>query len=104
MTLTSAPVVVGNSPPEIVSKPPSHLADGTFRYAVQTVDVDGDPIQFSLAGETPATLKIDPTTGLIQWKPVMLKSEVSYVFQVVAEDSEGEKSIQQIILNYKPGV
>ena len=70
---------------------------------MQTVDVDGDPVKFSLEGETPAGLKIDPGTGLILWKPVMLKSEVAYVFQVVAEDPEGAKGIQQITLNYKPG-
>nr|NIW49865.1 hypothetical protein [Gammaproteobacteria bacterium] len=52
MPLTSAPVVVDNSPPEIVSNPPAHLEDGTFRYAVKTVDVDGDPVKFSLTGET----------------------------------------------------
>jgi hypothetical protein len=103
MPLRSAPVVVGNSPPEIVSKPPAHLEDGTFRYAVKTVDVDGDPVKFSLTGETPAALEIDSATGLIQWKPDMPKDEVTYVFQVVAEDSEGEKSIQQITLSYKPG-
>jgi hypothetical protein len=103
MSLRSAPVVVGNSLPEIVSDPPAHLEDGTFRYAVQTVDVDGDPLKFSLKGKTPSGLEIDPATGLIQWKPVMPKSEVTYVFQVVAEDPEGAKSTQQITLNYKPG-
>jgi hypothetical protein len=103
MPLQSAPVAIGNSPPEIVSDPPAHMADSTFRYAVQTVDKDGDPLKFSLEGETPAGLEIDPATGLIQWKPVMPMSEGTYVFQVVAEDPEGAKSVQQITLNYKPG-
>jgi Putative Ig domain len=103
MILRSAPIVVGNSPPEIVSAPPAHLEDGTFHYAVQTVDVDGDPVKFSLEGETPAGLEIAPATGLIQWEPVRPKSEATYVFQVVAEDPEGAKSVQQITLNYKPG-
>lgn len=103
MPLQSAPVVVGNSPPEIVSDPPSHIEDSTFRYAVQTVDVDGDPLKFSIEGETPEGLEIDPATGLIQWKPVMGGSKGTYVFQVVAEDPEGAKSVQQVTLNYKPG-
>ena len=102
MTLRSAPVVVGNSPPKIVSNPPAHLEDGTFQYAVQTVDVDGDPVKFSLEGETPAALEIDPATGLIRWKPIMPKSEVTYVFQVVAADPEGGQSIQKITLKYTP--
>ena len=103
LTLRSAPIVIGNSSPEIVSDPPAHLEGGTFRYAVQSVDVDGDPVKFSLEGEAPAGLEIDPATGLIVWKPVMPKGEVSCVFQVVAEDPEGAKSVQQITLNYKPG-
>jgi hypothetical protein len=102
MPLRSAPVVVGNSPPEIVSNPPAQMADSTFRYAVRTVDVDGDPVKFSLEGETPSGLEIDPATGLIQWKPVMDGGEVAYVFRVVAEDPEGAKSVQQITLGYKP--
>ena len=102
MTVRSAPVVVGNSPPEIVSDPPAHLEDGTFQYAVQTVDVDEDPVKFSLDGETPTGLEIDSATGLIRWQPVMLKSEGTYVFQVVAEDPEGGQSIQKITLTYTP--
>jgi hypothetical protein len=70
---------------------------------VQAVDADGDPIKFSLEGETPAGLEIDPATGLIQWKPAGPGSQGSYVFQVVAEDPEGAKSVQQVTLNYKPG-
>ena len=103
MPLQSAPVAIGNSPPEIVSNPPARMADGTFRYVVQAVDKDGDPLKFSLEGETPAGLEIDPATGRIQWKPVMPMSEVTHVFQVVAEDSQGAKSVQQITLNFKPG-
>ena len=103
LTLRSAPAVIGNSSPEIVSDPPVHLEGGTFQYAVQAVDVDEDTVKFSLEGETPAGLEINPASGLIEWKPVMPKGEVSYVFQVIAEDPEGAKSVQQITLNYKPG-
>ena len=103
MALRSATVVVGNSPPKIISDPPAHTEDGTFRYAVQAKDADGDSLKFSLKGETPSGLEIDPATGLIQWKPDRLKSEVAYVFQVVAEDPDGAESVQQVTLNYKPG-
>jgi len=103
ITLRSAPVVVENSPPQIVSDPPTHTEDGIFRYAVRTEDADGDPLKFFLKGEPPQGLGIDPATGLIQWKPLTLKSEVTYVFQVVAEDPEGATSVQEVTLNYKPG-
>lgn len=102
MTIRSAPAVVSNSPPKIVSDPPARMEDGIFRYAVQTEDADGDPLRFSLQGEPPAGLEIDPATGLVQWKPLIPKGEVTYVFQVVAEDPEGEKSIQEITLKYSP--
>jgi hypothetical protein len=102
MTIRSAPVVVSNSPPKIVSSPPERTEEGVFRYPVQVEDSDGDPIKFSLEGETPAALEIDPATGLIRWKPVMPQSEVTYVFQVVAADPEGGQSIQKITLKYTP--
>jgi hypothetical protein len=102
-TLRSAPVAIGNSPPKIVSEPPVRTEAGLFSYAVQTEDVDGDPIRFSLEGKAPAGLEIDPDTGLVQWQMVIPKGKVTYVFQVVAEDPEGAKSIQEITLEYNPG-
>ncbi len=101
-TIQSAPVVINNSPPKIVSVPPAGTENGVFRYAVQTEDADGDPLRFSLYGEPPAGLEIDPDTGLVQWQEVFPKGEITYDFKVVVEDPEGSRSIQQITLQYKP--
>jgi hypothetical protein len=102
VTLQSVPVVIGNSPPMIVSDPPERTEEGVFHYPVQVEDPDGDTLKFSLRGEAPTGLKIDPDTGLVQWKVVIPETEVTYVFQVVAEDPEGGQSIQEITLNYSP--
>ena len=102
-TVRSAPVAIRNSPPKIVSEPPVRTEAGLFSYAVQTEDADGDPLRFSLEGKAPAGLEIDPDTGLVQWQMVIPKGKVTYVFQVVAEDPEGAKSIQEITLEYNPG-
>lgn len=102
VTLKSAPVVIGNSPPMIVSAPPVRTEEGVFHYPVQVEDPDGDALKFSLRGEAPTGLEIDPDTGLVQWKVVIPEAEVTYIFQVVAEDPEGGQSIQEITLNYSP--
>lgn len=102
MTLQSAPVLVGNSPPKIVSDPPERTEEGVFHYPVQVEDPDGDTLQFSLRGKVPTGLEINPTTGLVQWRVVIPETAVTYVFQVVAEDPEGGQSIQEITLNYSP--
>ncbi len=101
-TISSAPVVIKNSPPKIVSTPPASADNGLFRYAVQTEDVDGDPLHFSLEGDPPAGMKIDGETGLVTWQVVVAEKEVTYDYKVVAEDPEGYKSIQRITLQYKP--
>ena len=102
MTIRSAPVVVSNSPPKIVSSPPERTEEGVFRYPVQVEDSDGDTLMFSLRGEAPTGLEIDPATGVIQWQVVIPDKDVTYIFQVVAEDPEGAQSIQEITLKYSP--
>ena len=101
-TIPSAPVVIKNSPPKIVSAPPASTEDGVFRYAVQTEDADGDPLRFSLQGKAPSGMEIDGETGVVTWQVVIPEKEVTYNYEVVAEDPEGYKSIQKITLQYKP--
>ena len=51
----------------------------------------------------PDGMVIDSDTGVVEWQVVIPKGEVTYVFQVVAEDPEGGKSVQQITLKYGKG-
>jgi hypothetical protein len=101
--IRSAAVVAQNSPPKIVSDPPARTEKGVFRYAVKAEDPDEDTLRFSLRGKPPSGLEIDAATGLVQWQVVIPKGEITYVFQVVAEDPDGGQSIQEITLKYGSG-
>jgi len=101
-TKVSAPLVILNGAPRIVSDPPERAEAGVYRYAVQAEDPDGDPLRFSLEGEVPAGMEIDREAGLIQWQVVPSDQEVTYHYGVVAEDAEGAKSIQKITMSVSP--
>jgi RHS repeat-associated protein len=57
-----------NTPPAIVSQPPTKAATGqTYSYAVAAKDLENDPLTFSLVNH-PAGMAID-SNGVIQWTP-----------------------------------
>ena len=101
-TRVSDEVVIQNGPPKIVSVPPERAEEGLYRYSVQAEDPDGDPLRFSLGGELPEGMEIDSETGMVQWQVVVPDNEVTYHYEVVAEDSAGAKSIQKITLSTAP--
>jgi hypothetical protein len=95
----SIKVTIQNSPPAIKSTPPGKLKEGTtYRYQVQAEDADGDTLRFSLQGEPPKGMIVDAKTGVVEWQVVIPAEPVTYVYEVVAEDPEGAKSIQKITL------
>lgn len=64
----SKPLIVQNRPPQIISQPPQRLAQpGLYRYRVRAKDPDGDALTFSLEGEVPAGMHIDPRSGILEW-------------------------------------
>jgi hypothetical protein len=94
---------IANTPPEIVSAPPETImTQGIYTYAVQAQDADGDPIRFSLGGDTPEGMTIDSRTGLVKWQVKLPDEEISYEFEVLAEDSEGETYSQTVTLRLVP--
>jgi hypothetical protein len=64
--------------------------------------VDGDPMRFSLRGNAPPGMKINPETGLVEWEMVTPKEATTWEYEVVAQDPEGAKSVQKITLKYTP--
>jgi hypothetical protein len=94
---------IRNTPPKIVSDPPSSIENGIYRYAVQAEDADGDELRFSLEGEPPKGLSIDANTGVVDWQVVVPAGKVNYVFKVVAEDPEGGRSVQQVTFKFGKG-
>jgi hypothetical protein len=96
---SSIKVTISNSPPIIKSTPPAELREGTtYRYQVEAEDADGDTLTFSLEGEPPKGMVIDPETGVVEWQVVIPEEPVTYVYEVVVKDSEGAKSIQKVTL------
>ena len=94
---------IGNTAPEIVSTPPEIImTQGSYNYEVQAEDADGDPIRFSLEGDTPRGMTIDARTGLVKWQVKLPDEEITYVFEVLAEDSEGETYSQTVTLRLVP--
>ena len=41
---------------------------------------------------------IDAKTGVVEWQVVIPEEPVTYVYEVVVEDTEGAKSMQKITL------
>jgi hypothetical protein len=100
---TSIKVIIQNSPPMIVSKPPAQLEEGaTYRYEIQAEDVDGDTLSYSLQGEPPGGMVIDAKTGVVEWTVVIPEKPATYEYEIVVEDPEGAKSIQKITLKNSP--
>jgi len=100
---TSIKVIIQNSPPLIVSKPPAQLEEGTtYRYEIKAEDVDGDPLSYSLQGKPPEGMVIDSKTGVVAWQVVIPAEPVTYEYKVVVVDPEGGKSVQKITLKNAP--
>ena len=100
---TSIQVVIQNSPPMIVSKPPAQLEEGaTYRYEIKAEDVDGDTLSYSLQGKAPEGMVIDSKTGVVEWQVVIPAEPVTYEYEVVVVDPEGGKSVQKITLKNSP--
>ncbi len=92
-------VLPPNTGPAIQSNPDRSSALGfKYLYAVQAVDIDRDPLTFSLV-DSPEGMTIDPQTGLIEWLPTALGE-----FPVTAkvEDDEAYAAFQHYILSVVP--
>lgn len=100
--VTGPGVVIRNSPPTIVSTAPDRLASDPYRYEVKAEDADGDPLRFSLRGNVPPGMKIDETTGVLEWKIVVPKEPTTWDYEVTVEDPQGGQSVQKITLKYSP--
>ena len=97
----SAPLLLPNGSPRIVSTPPTALAADGYRYVVAATDPDKDPLTFRLE-EAPEGMIIDPQNGAIFWAEAL---ELTGEFQVgiLVEDPAGNQAKQEysISLSYK---
>lgn len=96
--LRSAPLLLSNHPPQIVSTPPVPPGVGRYEYLVKAVDEDGDPISFQLE-QAPAGMTIDETTGRLIW--AVSADQVGAVHvKVLAKDGQGSATYQEFDLTF----
>ena len=81
-----------NSPVITSAAVTSAVETVAYRYDVEAVDGDNDPITFSL-DTAPTGMSIDPSTGLIEWTPVNAQVGLHDVV-VRVRDSKGASTTQ----------
>lgn len=92
-----------NDTPVIFSTAPLNaVVETPFVYPVNTYDVDGDPLVFSMTG-APAGMAIDPATGAVTWLPAPADEGRTVNFSVTATDPFNAKATQNVSLKVLAG-
>ncbi len=92
----SEPLLIFNSPPQIVSSPPTSVEKTAYVYQVKVNDADNDPITFTLKS-APQRMGIDKITGLVRWE-IRKEDKGTYPVEIEVSDSEGAKSTERYTL------
>ena len=92
----SEPIIISNSPPLIVSSPPTSVEKTTYIYQVKTNDPDNDSLTFTLKSG-PKGMEMDKKTGLIRWE-IRKEDKGNHSVEIEASDDAGAKSIQRYTL------
>jgi len=96
MPKKSEPVSISNSPPIIVSSPPTSVEGTTYVYQVKANDPDDDSTFFTLKSG-PKGMEIDKNTGLIRWE-IRKENKGSHLVEIEASDNEEGRSFQRFTL------
>ncbi len=92
-SIPSGVVHVGNAHPEILSSPGGVSSDGSFRYAVQARDPDGDrTLRYELR-KGPDGMKMNRIDGEVTWQATPRQAG-THAVEIVVEDSEGARTVQ----------
>jgi hypothetical protein len=92
----SETLVISNSPPLIVSSPPTSIEGAKYVYQVQAEDLDNDPLTFTLKSG-PKGMEIDKDIGLIQWR-IQREDKGKHIVEIEVSDDAGAKSLQRYTL------
>jgi len=97
----SETLIISNSPPLIISSPPTSVEKTTYIYQVRANDPDNDPITFTLKSG-PKGMEMDKNTGLIKWE-IRKEDKVTHSIEIEVSDDAGAKSIQRytLTINFK---
>ncbi len=92
----SEPLLISNSPPQIVSSPPNSVEKTTYIYQVKVDEPDNDPITFALKS-APQRMVIDKKTGIIKWE-IRKEDKGDHSVEIEVSDNEGARSTQRYTL------
>ena len=84
-------LTIPNTPPRIVSSPPTEFTDSDYMYPVEAVDPDGDKLIYRLE-EAPKGMNIDKK-GVLSWSLSEAKRG-NYPIKITVEDPDGGKATQ----------
>jgi hypothetical protein len=93
----SEALIISNSPPVILSSPPTSVEKTTYLYQVGADDPDKDPLTYTLKSG-PKGMEMDKKTGLIRWE-IRKEDKGNHSVEIEVSDEAGAKSIQRYSLN-----
>jgi hypothetical protein len=97
-SIQSKILTLQNRPPQIRSEPPAKWNTGdVFRYRVEAMDPDGDPVQVRVEGKMPSGMVWDRDSLILTWKP-RENAIGPFKLQVIAEDNDGGVCKQEFTL------
>jgi hypothetical protein len=96
-SVRSTPAKIGNTPPRIISIPPTSLSHDQFAYQVEASDAESDALTFSLES-APSGMTIDERNGLVTWHVPPGHSGIDQV-RILVTDSQGAASFQAFEVN-----
>ncbi|MEL7263262.1 MAG: putative Ig domain-containing protein [Planctomycetota bacterium] len=89
-------------PPRIVSVPPTAASVGTaYRYTVEAIDREGDPLTYTLLS-APNGMSITETTGEIVWTPVADQTGTQEIV-IQVSDGIGGATTQAYVIDVTDG-
>lgn len=97
ISVASNSVYIQDSPPVIISTPPTSFTGSTFHYTVEATDLDNDLLSYKLESAPPG-MTIDKN-GNISWEIKNASITQPITVKVIVEDGYGGKAYQTFTLN-----
>jgi len=87
----SAPIVIGNAPPDLSLNASVIHKDGSYELQLNGEDPDGDVISYALEDPALQGMTVEKSTGKIIWSPSSAKIG-TYQFRASVADSSGMRT------------
>jgi hypothetical protein len=98
----SNPISVRNSPPKIVSMPPTAGRSERYEYRVKAEDRDGDTVTYQVE-KGPPGMTIESSTGQLLWS-IPADQRGTTPVRITASDGQGGMAIQEFEIVLTPAV